>query len=189
MKKKSLNEIKLSKNVKDALRLINNKLISQQKAMTYSEPLEMTGAMMDFIDSLNKQEKESLVKVIKALTLLTSGNVKSVRSAGRSFKKAKSQSWSRVLSGISDELLTYIGFNTSQKVTQRDYTDAAAYLRSLTSQRNYETDPAEKFGLMFRGMSDIDKNTLIYLLSNDEIFISKGSSFSTDLTESYKFAQ
>ena len=149
----------------------------------------MTGRMMEFMDKLSNKEKEMLISTIKALTLLTSGNVESVRSAGRTFEKNKSQPWEKVLSGISFELLQYMGFDTNQKVTQKDYSEAARYLRGLTSERNFGTGPIEKFNLMFRGMKGIDKNTLIYLLATDEINIPQGSSFSTDFTESYKFAQ
>ena len=38
-------------------------------------------------------------------------------------------------------------------------------------------------------MHGIDKNTLIYLMTDDELLINQGSSFSTDFVESYKFAQ
>lgn len=190
MKKKRLNETQINKNVKTALRLINDRLMMQKKKIFHQgEQLEMTGRMMEFMDKLSNKEKEMLISTIKALTLLTSGNVQSVRSAGRTFEKNKSQPWEKVLSGISFELLQYMGFDTNQKVTQKDYSEAARYLRGLTSERNFGTGPIEKFNLMFRGMKGIDKNTLIYLLATDEINIPQGSSFSTDFTESYKFAQ
>lgn len=190
MKKKSLNEIKLSNNVKLALKSINDKLMTQKKVLRFQgDQLEMTGPIMDYVDKLSDQEKVMLIDVIKSLTLLTSGNVKSVRSSGRTYDKKKAQSWEKVLSGISFEILQYMGFDVNQKVTERDYKDAARYLRSLTSQRNFSEDPLEKFNLIFRGMHGIDKNTLIYLLLNDELFIPQGSSFSTDFSESYSFAQ
>ena len=192
MKKKRLNEIKLSKGVKAALGLINDKLMIQKKGddvHIYRQPLEITGAIEDFIDKLSREEKNTLINVIKSLTLLTSGTVKCVRTFGRSYDKKKAKSWEKVLSDVSFEILQYMGFNTSQKVTERDYRDAARYLRNLTSQRNVQDDPKEKFNLLFRGMHGIDKNTLIYLLTDDELLVNQGSSFSTDFEESYKFAQ
>ena len=192
MKKKSLNEIKLSNNVKNALRIINDKLMDQKKHVDhfqYKKTLEMTGEMEEFIDKLSQQEKNLLINVIKSLTLLTSGNVKSVRSSGESFDAKKSESWEKVLSNVSFEILEYMGFDTGKPVSQKDYKESAIYLRTLTAQRNFGTGPVEKFNLMFRGMSGIDKNTLIHLLVNDEILVNQGSSFSTDFTESYSFAQ
>lgn len=192
MKKKSLNEIQLTKNVKSALRVINDKLIDQKKHVDhrqYKKKLEMTSRMQEFIDKLSQQEKNMLISVIKSLTLLTSGNVKSVRTSGRSFDAQKSKPWEKILSNASYEILEYMGFDTGKPVSQKDYKESAMYLRTLTAQRNFGTGPVDKFNLIFRGMSGIDKNTLIHLLINDEILVNQGSSFSTDFVESYSFAQ
>ena len=82
MKKKILNEVKLDSRIKNALRIINDKLGIQKdfrdsKDLGF-EDLEMTGPMMDYIDGLTVDEKKVLIDVIKSITLLTSGNVKSV---------------------------------------------------------------------------------------------------------------
>lgn len=190
--KKKLNEVKLDARIKNALRIINDKL-GIQKDIRGSDAygidgLEMTSDMQDYIDGLTDGEKKVLVDVIKSITLLTSGNVKSVRTAGRSFDPKKSEPWHEITSDISSELLTYLKFDVRRTITRRDYQVAKKMLSSLSKQRNLDADPLKKYTRIYRGMAKLNKNTIVYLLNTDRIFVSQESSFSTDLKEAWKFA-
>jgi len=190
--KTALNEVKLDARIKTALRVINDKLGIQKKhlkALQFGlDDLEMTGAMMQYIDDLSTSERKVLIDVIKSITLLTSGNVKSVRSRGRTFDSELAEPWTEILSYISEELLTYMKFDVNQKVTKKDYAMAARMLSSLSSQTNVVASPMEKYTKLHRGMSRLDKNTINFLFSTDRLIIPHGSSFSTDLIEAWKFA-
>jgi hypothetical protein len=190
--KKKLNEVKLAARVKTALRVINDKLgIQKDEANSTGfgiDGFEMTNAMKDYIDDLSPDEKKVLVDVIKSITLLTSGNVASVRSSGRTFDPAASEPWTEILSDISMDLLNYMKFDVSQKITKRDYVVAKKMLSSLSSQRNVVADPMKKYTKMYRGMAKLSKNTLTFLLSTDRLVIPAESSFSTDMKEAWKFA-
>ena len=190
--KKKLNEVKLDARIKSALRLINDKL-GLQKDIKGSDVygidgLEMSSEMEDYIDNLTPDEKKVLVDVIKSITLLTSGNVKSVRTAGRSFDPKKSEPWHEITSDISRELLTYLKFDVGKVITKRDYELAKKMLSSLSGQRNVDADPIKKYTKLYRGMAKLDKNTIVYLLNTDRIFVGQESSFSTNLKEAWKFA-
>lgn len=191
--KRKLNEVKLDARVKTALRVINDKLgiqKDQAKTSAYrgSNGFEMTGAMIDYIDDLTPDERKVLVDVIKSITLLTSGNVASVRTAGRTFAPDMSEPWTEILSDISEELLQYMKFDTSQKVTKRDYADAKKMLSSISKQRNVVAKPMKKYTKMYRGMAALERNTINFLLSTDRLIIHQESSFSTDMREAWKFA-
>lgn len=191
MKKKTLNEVKLDSRIKNALRIINDKLGIQKdfrdsKDLGF-EDLEMTGPMMDYIDGLTVDEKKVLIDVIKSITLLTSGNVKSVRTAGRSFDPQAAQPWKKITSDITSELLTYLKFDVGKVVTKRDYQVAKKMLSSLSKQKNLDADPVKKYTRLYRGMSNLEKNTIVYLMNTDRIFVTDESSFSTSLKEAWKF--
>ena len=189
--KKKLNEIKLDNRIKNALRLINDKLGIQKDIKGSDEygidGFEMTGAMMDYIDKLNSNEKKVLVDVIKSITLLTSGNVKSVRTAGRSFDPQEAEPWTNISSDITAELLTYLKFDVGKVVTKRDYQIAKKMLSSLSKQKNLDAEPLKKYTRLYRGMSNLEKNTIAYLMNTDRIFVTDESSFSTSLKEAWKF--
>lgn len=190
--KKKLNEVKLDARVKNALRVINDKL-GLQKDIKGSDVygidgLEMSSEMEDYIDNLTDNEKKILVDVIKSITLLTSGNVKSVRTAGRSFNPKKTEPWHEITSDISRELLTYLKFDVGKVITRRDYQVAKKMLFSLSGQKNVDADPIKKYTRLYRGMKNLKKNTIVALLNMDRFFVSQESSFSTDLKESWKFA-
>lgn len=192
MKKKILNEIKLDPRIKSALRIINDKL-GLQKDLANShaygvDGFEMSSEMEDYIDNLTPDEKKVLVDVIKSITLLTSGNVKSVRTAGRSFNPQAAEPWKKITSDISYELLTYLKFDVGKVVTKRDYQIAKKMLSSLSRQKNLDADPAKKYTRLYRGMAKLSKNAITHLLQTDRIFVSDESSFSTSLIEAWKFA-
>lgn len=190
--KRKLNEVKLDARVKTALRVINDKLgIQKDKANSTGfgiDGFEMTGAMMDYINDLTPDERKVLVDVIKSITLLTSGNVNSVRTAGRTFAPDMAEPWTEILSDISEELLQYMKFDTSQKVTKRDYAVAKKMLSSISRQRNVVAEPMKKYTKMYRGMAKLERNTINFLLSTDRLLIHQESSFSTDMKEAWKFA-
>lgn len=190
--KRKLNEVKLDARVKTALRVINDKLgiqKDQKNSTSYGiDGFEMTGAMIDYINDLTPGERKVLVDVIKSITLLTSGNVNSVRTAGRTFAPDMAEPWIEILSDVSDELLRYMKFDTSQKVTKRDYEVAKKMLSSLSRQRNVVSEPMKKYTKMYRGMAQLERNTINFLLSTDRLIIHQESSFSTDKLAAWKFA-
>ena len=84
------------------------------------------------LSDLDDNDKERFVKIIKSLTLLTSGNVAMVRDFGKSWSKEEASNWDSILSQNSDAVLKHLGFDTSQEVTARDYYEAGWHLEKIS---------------------------------------------------------
>ena len=90
------------------------------------------------LSDLDDNDKERFVKIIKSLTLLTSGNVAMVRDFGKSWSKEEASNWDSILSQNSDAVLKHLGFDTSQEVTARDYYEAGWHLEKISGESNIE---------------------------------------------------
>tara|TARA_A100001011_G_scaffold384871_1_gene458058 strand:- start:3834 stop:5126 length:1293 start_codon:yes stop_codon:yes gene_type:complete len=147
------------------------------------------------LSDLDDNDKERFVKIIKSLTLLTSGNVAMVRDFGKSWSKEEASNWDSILSQNSDAVLKHLGFDTSQEVTARDYYEAGWHLEKISGESNIEfvgsrfdnpdfegntgltqkglemarADSAEEFkeeiGVLYRGFHGIAEGTLAVWLS------------------------
>ena len=60
------------------------------------------------LGELSPVEKQGFIKIIKSLTLLTSGNVEMVRNRGKTWDRKKAQRWERVASPVSLNVLNLL---------------------------------------------------------------------------------
>ena len=113
------------------------------------------------------ENKNKFIEMIKAMTLLTSGNVNSLRDPEQ-YDSQKSEKWSMILSEASRFILKYLGFPFDAEVTKEDYQKAKALLPEIGSSSaltkeildvfgNLDGDDKEsRFAFILSSMSDED---------------------------------
>lgn len=169
------------------------------------------------LEKLNPVEKEGFIKIIKSLTLLTSGNVEMVRNRGKTWDRKKAQRWKRVLSPVSKNILYMLDFDINSIVSAEDYRQASIHLSQIadksniefvsrfdhpmadgipvdadTKQRSTQRDKArydgENISVLYRGLNDLPENVIKYMITAKEISLGNACSSSTDVDVAQAFA-
>tara|TARA_R110001583_G_scaffold107665_3_gene256269 strand:+ start:203 stop:1234 length:1032 start_codon:yes stop_codon:yes gene_type:complete len=175
-------------------------------------------AAYEVLIKLSDEEKKAFLKVIKSLTLLTSGNVELVRSAGKGWEPHKSGRWKSVFSNVSGAVATLLGFDINEKVTAEDYRQASVNLDQIANRSNIEfvgrdeypfasTKPedvaagkrgakrdktrhdATEISFLFRGLHELPKSVVRYMLTTGNIELGRACSSSTDLKIAMAYAR
>lgn len=106
-----------------------------------SDNINRERAVKQLIDSAlpSDQSKQNLVNMILAMTLLTSGNVATVRDPS-SFNPKKAKRLSTILSPASEYLLKSLGFPYYGMATEKNYADAKKLLPIIGSSSMLESE-------------------------------------------------
>ena len=166
-------------------------------------------AIIKVLKSLNKKEKEYLFDILKAMTLLTSGSVKTVRKP-MDFDRSLAKDFKTIFSFNTMKILDILGINySSSGPTRQDYELAKKLLPIigsdyLTDADFFQDDSVANlsrdalatgderllgFKTTWRGLSGMDNKTVAAALrigSNWDI--QRGVSTSTDLAVSLDYA-
>lgn len=163
------------------------------------------------------RKRRKLLKVIKSLTLLTSGNVELVRNRGRGWKPHKSGRWKSVFSNVSGSVATLLGFDINKKVTAEDYKQASAHLDQIAGRSNIEfvgrdeypfasTKPedvasakrgakrdlaryeGEEISTLYRGLNSLSPSVIKYMLTTKNIELGRACSSSVNPDIAMAFA-
>ena len=174
-------------------------------------------AAYEVLTKLNDEEKKAFLKVVKSLTLLTSGNVELVRNRGRGWEPHKSGRWKSVFSNVSASVATLLGFDINQKVTAEDYKQASSHLDQIANRSNIEfvgrnehpyasTKPedvesgkrgskrdlaryeGEEISTLYRGLNSLSPSVIKYMLTTKNIELGRACSSSVDLDVAMAFA-
>ena len=174
-------------------------------------------AVYEVLTKLNDEEKKAFLKVIKSLTLLTSGNVELIRSYGKGWEPHKSGRWKSVFSNVSGSVATLLGFDINLKVTAEDYKQASMHLDQIANRSNIEfvgrnehpyasTKPediesgkrgskrdkarhdAAEISFLFRGLHKLPASVMSYMLTTGNIELGRACSSSTDLKVAMDYA-
>ena len=163
--------------------------------------------MRRFLIKVPEPQRLELLNIIKAITLLTSGNVASVRSAGKTHSRFRAEPWKKIISLssflIMDLMHKDLGIEEAdiqKKSTAEDYRIAHDTLEELggtvTSLKNddFFTDAdnnEQKFDTktLYRGMHDISDAGFLAIATSDYYQMPKAASTSVDEDVSSRFAQ
>ena len=107
----------------------------------YGDAGERRKAMTELINQAlpNPKSKQNMIDMILAMTLLTSGNVESVRNP-EGFNPKKAKRWTHFASVESLETLKVLGYPSYELVTQQDYVRAKKLLPIIGSSSMLETE-------------------------------------------------
>jgi hypothetical protein len=86
-----------------------------------------------------QSSKDNLLQMIKAMTLLTSGNVESVRNP-EGFNPNKAKPWSTILSDPSKLIFQVLRGASYERVTQQDYANAKVLIPVIASSSLLEAE-------------------------------------------------
>jgi hypothetical protein len=174
-------------------------------------------AVYEVLTKLNDKEKKAFLKVIKSLTLLTSGNVELVRDYGKGWKPHKSGRWKSVFSNVSGSVATLLGFDINLKVTAEDYKQASMHLDQIANRSNIEfvgrseypyasTKPediesgkrgdkrdlaryeGEEISTLYRGLNSLSPSVVKYMLTTKNIQLGRACSSSVNPDIAMAFA-
>jgi hypothetical protein len=174
-------------------------------------------AVYEVLTKLNDKEKKAFLKVIKSLTLLTSGNVELVRDYGKGWKPHKSGRWKSVFSNVSGSVATLLGFDINLKVTAEDYKQASMHLDQIANRSNIEfvgrseypyasTKPediesgkrgdkrdlaryeGEEISTLYRGLNSLPPSVVKYMLTTKNIQLGRACSSSVNPDIAMAFA-
>lgn len=174
-------------------------------------------AAYEVLVRLSDEEKKAFLKVVKSLTLLTSGNVELVRNRGRGWQPHKSGRWKSVFSNVSASVATLLGFDINQKVTAEDYKQASSHLDQIAGRSNIEfvgrnehpfasTKPedvesgkrgskrdlaryeGEEISTLYRGLNSLSPSVIEYMLTTKNIELGRACSSSVDPDVAMAFA-
>ena len=166
-------------------------------------------AAYEVLINLSDQEKKGFLKILKSLTLLTSGNVEMVRNSGATWEPHKTQRWFRVFSNVSAAVATLLDFDINKKVTAEDYSQASTHLDQIAERSNIEfvgrdehpfasTEPdrvaagkrgakrdrarydATEISFLYRGLHELPANVVRYMLTTGNISLGRACSSSAD---------
>lgn len=93
------------------------------------------------------ENKDKFIEMIKAMTLLTSGNVSSLRDPNQ-YDSQKSERWSMILSEPSKFVLQYLRFPFYEEITKEDYEKAKALLPEIGSSSSLTSEVLDVFGTL-----------------------------------------
>ena len=112
----------------------------------YAGDYERRVVLKELLDSAlpTEKNKQNVINMILAMTLLTSANVETVRDPSK-FNKLKAKPWSVILSGPSQEALKILGYRYYDRVTQQDYVNAKALLPVIGSSSMLEDEVMKVF--------------------------------------------
>ena len=168
-------------------------------------------AAYEVLTKLSDQEKKAFLKILKSLTLLTSGSVELVRSGGHGWNPRKTLAWKHPFSNVSAAVATLLGFDINAAVTQEDYHQASLHLDQISERSNIEfvgrdehpfasTDPDrvaagkkgairdraryndQEISTLYRGFHSLPKNVIKYMVTVGDISLGRAASSSTDLS-------
>ena len=107
----------------------------------YGDDSERRKVMTELINQALPEEKsrQNMIDMILAMTLLTSGNVESVRNP-EGFNPKKAKRWTHFASVESLEALKVLGHPSYKPVTQQDYVRAKKLLPIIGSSSMLETE-------------------------------------------------
>ena len=188
------------------------------KGNPYAGAAERRAVLKELLDSAlpTEKNKQNVVNMILAMTLLTSANVESVRDPSK-FNKLKAQPWSVITSEPAKEALKLLGFRYYDRVTQQDYVNAKALLPILGSSsmledevmkifsasgidsqerrigKSIERDDYKKgvggFEFLYRGLSDMSDNAVLLVTEvGTEWDMERGVSTSKDYRSAMGFS-
>ena len=192
-----------------------NKFIAGMEGEEKSEGVPDVAFMI--LEKLTPIEKQGFIKIIKSLTLLTSGNVEMVRNRGRTWDKKRASRWKRVASPISRNVLDMLGFDINSIVTAEDYRLASIHLNQIADKSNIEfvsrfdhpmspetgIDPGTKqrstkrdkmrydeknISILYRGLNNLPESVIRYMITAKEITLGNACSSSTDMEVAQSFA-
>jgi len=175
-------------------------------------------AVYEVLTKLSDEEKKGFLKILKSLTLLTSGNVELVRNYGKGWEPHKSGRWKSVFSNVSGSVATLLGFDINLKVTAEDYKQASMHLDQIANRSNIEfvgrsehpyasTKPgdiesgkrgdkrdlaryeAAEISFLFRGLHELPASVMSYMLTTGNIELGRACSSSTDLKIAMDYAR
>lgn len=183
-----------------------------------SNALTREQAIRQLIESAlpTEQNKQNLINMILAMTLLTSGNVATVRDPS-SFNPKKAKRWPTILSKASEYVLNLLRFRYYDLVTQKNYEDAKKLLPVIGSSSMLESEvysvfsksglPASKPGLakyidkapvkagiggydnLHRGLSNVSDAMVIRITNLDKTWdMSRGVSTSRNYASAKGFS-
>ncbi|HBQ61724.1 MAG TPA: hypothetical protein DD671_19470, partial [Balneolaceae bacterium] len=93
------------------------------------------------------ENKDKFIEMIKAMTLLTSGNVDTLRDPEQ-YDSRKSERWSRILSEPSEFVLKYLRFPFYEQITKEDYEKAKVILPEIGSSSSLTSEVLDVFGTL-----------------------------------------
>ena len=149
------------------------------------------GEVLDVMGISNKSKK-AMIDIMKAVVLMTSGSVQTIRNP-ESFDESKSSKWRDLVKKTAvRKVLLSIGFSLGSVIKKEDYKLANALLREMGSStlsideikgfmKNLEIVPAiEKAGLkdkdflipteLYRGLHTISDDALLFLIENKGVW-------------------
>tara|TARA_R100000697_G_scaffold123570_2_gene156914 strand:- start:117 stop:1241 length:1125 start_codon:yes stop_codon:yes gene_type:complete len=195
------------------LRVINFKIEKGFESGTYDWQEEYKAIndpdILKVLKSLSKKEKEYLFDILKAMTLLTSGNVETVRSPGK-YHRPSAKDFKTIFSFNTMKILDILGINySSSSPTRQDYELAKKLLPIigsdyLTDADFFQNDSVANlardalragderllgYKTTWRGLSGMDNKTVAAALRIGSSWdIQRGVSTSTDVGVSVDYA-
>ena len=190
----------MNSNVRKAFGVVNKllKIVWSDQGDNTADTTEA----FQIIKSLSDKDKKAILNIVKSITLLTSANVKTVRSYGETFEPKMAKSWATVAGTNANHLMDLLYFDSNQKITKEDYKRAAIHLEQLGKESHIlklddkeypDRDPGQKnyddISILYRGFKNIPNEALAYWLSTTIISLPRACSSSAMLPTARNFAR
>jgi hypothetical protein len=190
----------MNSNVRKAFGVVNKllKIVWSDQGDNKADTTEA----FQIIKSLSDKDKKALLDIVKSIVLLTSANVKTVRSYGETFEPKMAKPWATVASTNANHLMDLLYFDSNQKITKEDYKRAAHHLEQLGKETHIQKlddkeypdrDKGQKnyddISILYRGFKNIPGEAVAYWLSTTIISLPSACSSSTMLPTARNFAR
>jgi len=190
----------MNSNVRKAFNVVN-KLLKIVWSDQGDNTVDTTDAFQ-IIKSLSDKDKKALLDIVKSIVLLTSANVKTVRSYGETFEPKMAKPWADVAGTNANHLMDLLYFDNNQKITKEDYKRAAIHLEQLGKESHIlrlydkvypDRDRGQKnyhdISILHRGFKNIPGKAIAYWLNTPTISLPRACSSTTMLPTATNFAR
>lgn len=190
----------MNSNVRKAFGVVNKllKIVWSDQGENTTDTTEA----FQIVKSLSDKEKEALLNIVKSIVLLTSANVKTVRSYGETFEPKMAKPWATVASTNANHLMDLLYFDSNQKITKEDYKRAAHHLEQLGKETHIQKlddkeypdrDQGQKnyddISVLYRGFKNIPGKAIAYWLNTPVISLPRACSSTTMVPTATNFAR
>lgn len=185
---------------------VDNKLLTifrilESLPKVYPNERELELAADKINKVLNDNDRAVLTNIVKAMVLMTSGNVKTVRNP-ENFKNESLDSWVDLLGHNMDTIIDVLNLplNRREYPNMEDYRLANKLLPILGGSSiaasdvdrhagsEFASDRASGHKTLFRGIKRLNANTILYAMQKPSWDILRSVSTSVDFSQAKKFA-